>query len=69
MTWFSNSPSAHRPLSDRDLAWQCFNALQEMKRACEQHSMPRAEYHRDRMNETLDVLCERLRLRSTAWPA
>jgi hypothetical protein len=60
---------ARAPLSNRDVARQCYRALQELKRARAQGAPERELYFEDRMNDALDVLCERMRLRSTACPA
>jgi hypothetical protein len=60
---------ARVPLSDRDLARQCYTALQELKRARALGMDTRELWFEEQMNQALDVLCERRRLRSTACPA
>lgn len=57
------------PLSDRDVARVVSTMWQELKRARALGMDARELWFEDRMNEALDVLCERRRLRSTACPA
>lgn len=62
------NPDPRVPLSNRDVAKWVHGHWVELKRARTQHALHRELWHEAKMNEWLDVLCERYRGVQTPTP-